>query len=240
VNLILLEPEDFDGADEVCLGGRRGRHIREVHRAHVGDTLKVGALGGRIGTGIVRAIEGDEVRLKVALTEAPPPPSPVTLLLALPRPKCLRRVLQCVVTMGVKRMALFGAYRVEKSYWQTPWLAEAELGEQAALGLEQGRDTMPPVISLHPLFKPFMEDVVDGLAGDGRRLVAHPGTGSVCPCAVEGPVALMIGPEGGFTEYELGLIARKGFEAVTLGPRVLRTEQAVPAFLGRLWSDVPR
>jgi RsmE family RNA methyltransferase len=51
---------------------------------------------------------------------------------------------------------------------------------------------------------------------------------------VPGPVTLAIGPEGGFTDYELECLTGSGFESIILGPRILRTEQAVPAFLGRL------
>ena len=129
---------------------------------------------------------------------------------------------------------MFGAYRVEKNYWSTPWLGETEMDEQVALGLEQARDTVPPVITLHPLFKPFVEDVVPELTRGTRKLLAHPGDGEACPCALRGPVSLAIGPEGGFTEYELGALAAAGFECVAFGSRILRTEQAVPALLGRI------
>lgn len=234
MNMILLYPGDFVAGDRVRLAGRRAEHVRSVHRAESGDTLRVGVIDGKMGTGVVQTVTADTVELSVTLTEAPPAPPPITLLLALPRPKCFRRVLQGVVTLGVKRIALFGAYRVEKSYWKTPWLEEAELSEQVTLGLEQARDTLAPVITQHPLFKPFIEDVVPGLTRDTRRLVAHPGAGTPCPCAVPGPVSLAIGPEGGFTDYELGLLSASGFVPITFGPRILRTEQAVPALLGRI------
>ena len=176
------------------------------------------------------------VEMHVVLTEPPPAPLPVTLLLAMPRPKCFRRILQGATTMGVKRIALFGAYRVEKSYWKSPWLEKLELQRQLVLGLEQARDTVLPIVTLHPLFKPFMEDDVPALTAGTRCLVAHPGDGTVCPVNLQEPVTLAIGPEGGFTDYELGLLKEHGFECITLGQRILRTEQAVPAFLGRLSS----
>jgi len=234
VNLIVLFPEDYIGDGEVRLSGRRALHVREVHRAGTGASLRVGLLNGRTGTGVVREMGGETVDLAVSLTADPPAPLPVTLLLAMPRPKCFRRVIQCVTTLGVKRLALFGAYRVEKSYWQSPWLAGDALREQMILGLEQARDTILPNISLHPHFKPFVEDVVPSLTEGTRRLVAHPGGGGACPAACSAPVSLAIGPEGGFTDYEFNRLVTAGFEPVTLGERILRTEQAVPAFLGRL------
>ncbi len=218
----------------MVLAGRRALHVREVHRAVVGESLRVGVLNGKTGAGVIRESAPDRITMDVNLDGDPPRPLPVTLLLAMPRPKGFRRIMQGVASMGVKRLALFGAFRVEKSYWKSPWLDPEALREQMVLGLEQARDTLLPEVTIHPLFKPFAEDVVPALSGGSRRLVAHPGGGAVCPAAVADPVTLAIGPEGGFTDYEVGLLTGQGFEPVTLGPRILRSEQAVPAFLGRL------
>ncbi|MEI6166254.1 MAG: 16S rRNA (uracil(1498)-N(3))-methyltransferase [bacterium] len=237
MNLILLFPEDFISEHTVVLNGPRLEHIQQVLRAETGQALRVGVLNGRLGTGTITAMSDKGVELKVTLTEPPPAPLQVTLLLAMPRPKCFRRIIQCVTTMGVKRIALFGAYRVEKSYWKSPWLDAAELQRQLVLGLEQARDTVLPQVTLHPLFKTFVEDDLPSLVAGTRCLVAHPGEGGLCPVGLPGPVTLAIGPEGGFTDYELGLLAAGGFEGITLGPRILRTEQAVPALLGRLMGE---
>jgi len=234
MNLILLFPKDFVTEQKVVLQGSRMDHIRQVLRGEVGVSLRVGVFNGLLGTGTIEAMTDQGIEMNVALTEPPPAPLPVTLLLAMPRPKCFRRILQGATTMGVKRIALFGAYRVEKSYWNSPWLEEQELRRQLILGLEQARDTVLPLVTLHPLFKPFMEDDVPVLTAGTRCLVAHPGDGVGCPCGLQEPVSLAIGPEGGFTDYELGLLKELGFESITLGQRILRTEQAVPAFLGRL------
>ena len=234
MNLIVLYPDDVTTEGRVVFAGRRADHVREVHRAGPGESLRVGLLNGMMGTGVVQSVADNRIEMDVTLTQAPPAPLPVTLLLAMPRPKCFRRTIQCATTMGVKRIALFGAYRVEKSYWKSPWLAPDELKAQMILGLEQARDTVLPEITLHPLFKPFVEDEVDTLTRGTRKLVAHPREGAGCPASVVGPVSLAIGPEGGFTEYELGLLMAHGFEPVTLGERILRTEQAVPALLGRV------
>lgn len=234
MNMILLFPADFIDEHTVLLQGSRRDHVREVLRAAPGDTLRVGVLNGLMGMGTITAMTGKGVELSVALTEVPPAPLSVTLLLAMPRPKCFRRILQSATTMGVKRIALFGAYRVEKSYWKSPWLEAPELQRQLVLGLEQARDTVMPRVTVHTLFKPFVEDDVTALAAGTRRLVAHPGDGPVCPSNLQEPVTLAIGPEGGFTDYELGLLIEHRFEAITLGQRILRTEHAVSALLGRL------
>lgn len=234
MNLIIVDENDFVSRCRVKLRDRRAVHIINVHRAMPGDTLRIGKLGGSIGTGTVISQSAGIVELDVKLTD-PPPESPcLTLLLAMPRPKCFRRVLQGIVTSGIKRVAIFGAYRVEKGYWATPWLAPEALHAQVLLGLEQARDTTIPFISLHPEFKPFVEDVLPGLVKGTRMLIAQPGSCPPCPANVHDPVSLAIGPEGGFTTYEVQRLMEAGFEQVSLGPRVLRVEQAVPCLIGRL------
>lgn len=234
MNLILLFPSDFVTSDRVCLDGRRAAHVREVHRAAVGSSLRVGVVGDRIGAGIVTLLTPTSVEMEVCLTEAPPPPLPLTLLLALPRPKALKRILQGVAALGIKRLVLINSVRVEKSYWLTPLLAPSALAEQLVLGLEQSCDTVMPEVLLRRRFKPFVEDEVSALVRDHVALVAHPAATESCPRAVDHRVLLAVGPEGGFVPYEVDLLQTHGFRAVSLGPRRLRVEQVIPALIGRL------
>lgn len=234
MNLILLFDDDFAAPDRVRLGGRRLRHIVEVHRAGPGDVLRVGRVGGRIGRGRIVALSSEEVEMEVHLDAEPPSKLPLRLLLALPRPKALRRVLQTVATMGVSELVLLKSWRVEKSYWSTPLLEDGHLREQLILGLEQGCDTMIPTVTLEKRFKPFVEDRLPAMVQGDTALVAHPTATAPCPRAVGGPVTLAIGPEGGFIPYEIAALEQIGFRAVTLGERILRVEQAIPALIGRL------
>ena len=212
--------------------GRRARHVVEVLRAVPGDRIAVGLLRGRTGEAVVLEASVDQVLLSVNLAGEPPPPSPVSLVLALPRPKILRKVLQAVASMGVKRLALVGTYRVEKSYFGSPLLAPEAIAAELRLGLEQGKDTVPPEVTLHRHFKPFVEDQLDGFFPPGRRarLIAHPGAPALLdalPAGSDGAV-LAIGPEGGFTGYEAETLVSRGFHPFTFGPRPLRVDVAVP------------
>ncbi len=236
MNLILLLPEDgIDGAGRVRLRGRRLRHVLDVQRAAVGDKLRVGLLGGGIGSGRVLLLTPDALEMEVRLDQLPPAPLPLTLILALPRPKVLRRVLRTVSAMGVKRIILLNARRVEKSYWQSPYLEAAAMKEQLLLGLEQARDTVLPEITIRPLFKPFVEEELPELARDTLQLVAHPDAFAECPRNTDRTITLAIGPEGGFIPYEVEKFAGCGFTPVHLGERILSTEMAVPALLARLF-----
>ncbi len=217
------------------LAGRRLKHVLDVHRASVGDELCVGLVNDRIGTGKVIALSESDMEMEVSLERMPPPALPVVLILALPRPKVLRRVLRAVSSMGVKKMILLNSFRVEKSYWKSPALGLESIHEQLVLGLEQSRDTVVPEVRLRPLFKPFFEDELPGLIKGTLSLVAHPNTSVGCPRNVDRPVTLAIGPEGGFIPYEVEQLVNAGFSAIHLGERILPVESAVPALLARLF-----
>jgi RsmE family RNA methyltransferase len=234
MNLLLLSSEDFCSPDMVRISCRRHRHLREILRAGPGQSLRAGLLNGKLGNAEILAQTPEQTTLRVALTEPPPAPAPLTLLLALPRPKVFRRLLQGATTFGIKRIVMLNTARVDKSYWQSPFLAQDALHEQLLLGLEQARDTILPEVLLCPRFRPFVEDQLPQLAADTLRLLAHPASSQPCPSAVAGAVTLAIGPEGGFVPFEVELLTAQGFTAVHLGARPLRVETAVSALLGRL------
>jgi len=235
MNLILFEPADRIAEDRIRLRGRRFTHIASVLRAGEGDELAVGALGGRMGRGIVRALDAEAVELEVVLEREPPAPLPLTLIVALPRPKVLNRVIAAATSMGVKHIVIVNAWRVEKSYWSTPRLAPANLRLQQLLGLEQARDTILPLVETRRLFRQFVEDELPALAAGTRALVAHPGAAEVCPRGLQQPVTLAIGPEGGFIAKEIESLVRAGLTPVTLGERILRVETAIASLAGRLF-----
>ena len=212
-------------------------HIKNVLRLQVGDQLKIGQYGGQLGTGVIETITPDRVELgTVQLTCAPPPKLDVTVILALPRPKVLRRLIMDMTALGVRDIILINSYRTEKSYWQSPLLRR--LDEFVAEGLQQGVDTIAPRITLQKRFKPFVEDELASWIKH-RAIVAHPYDAPSFPeylqqsASASLPDVLCIGAEGGWIDYEIALFAQQGCQAVSMGPRVLRTEAAVNVLLGR-------
>lgn len=236
MNLILLFDEDWvEPAGRVRLEGRRRRHVLEIHRAQVGDELRVGRLDGPVGRGRITLLDDDALEMEVSLEADPPPPLPVTLVLALPRPPVLRRALIAVTSMGVKRIVLIGAAGVEKSFWQSHALAEEALFEQCVLGLEQARDTRMPEVRLRKRFRPFVEDEMEALLVGTRGFVAQPAPTAAAPRGLAGSLLLAVGPESGWNSYELASLEAAGLERISLGDRPLRVETALPALLARLF-----
>src|SRR3989338_6930161 len=236
MNLILLSPDDFiNPKTRVRLDDRRYIHIRDIHRAKTGDELSVGLIDGRMGTGKIASLTGNAIEMDISLNRQPPAPFPVTLILALPRPNILKRTLQSAGAMGVKKIFLIHSNRVEKSFWLSPVLQPEKIREQLILGLEQGRDTVLPDVQLRKKFKPFLEDELPGLIRGTRALVAHPQAEKECPRALNKPVTLIIGPEGGFIPYEIKKLTELGLIPVHLGDRILRVENAIVALLAKLY-----
>ncbi len=235
MNLVLLHPEDLVGPDRARLTGRRLQHVREVHRAKVGDDLTVGLMGGLMGKGRVLRLDDKALELDFTLDQEPPPKLPLTLVIAVPRPKVLNRVVAAAASLGVARIVLVNAWKVEKAYWASPKMKPESLREQLILGLEQAKDTVLPELQLARLFRPFVENELPGLVAGGTGLLAHPGDGGATPEVMAAPITLAIGPEGGWIEAEVQSLRSAGLKPLDLGPRILRTETALAALVGKLF-----
>ena len=234
MNLLVLKAEDISNGVAVVTG-RQLDHVFDIHNAKKGEAINVGLLNGPMGNGKILSIDSTKMSLELTLNIPPPKPLPLTMILALPRPKMLRRILQTISAMGVKELYLVNSNRVEKSYWQSPFLSPESIEEQLILGLEQAKDTILPNIHLRKLFKPFVEDELFKIAEDSLSLVAHPTTDIRCPIDCDISVTLAIGPEGGFIPYEIDLFKKHGFKSTHIGERILRVESAIPAIISRLF-----
>jgi RsmE family RNA methyltransferase len=235
VNLLLFSAADRLDDQHIRVTGRRLQHLQQVLGAAIGDELRVGELNGLAGFARILDISNQQATLSVDLSEAPPAKLPLCLVLALPRPKMLRRILRNVAELGVDQLHLINSYRVEKSYWQTPVLQDEALHGYLLQGLEQSRDTVPPRLTCHRRFKPFVEDLLPKMTSNRHSLLAHPGNHPPCPRDPQQNTLLVIGPEGGFIPYEVEKLEQAGCQTVSLGPRILRVENALTALLGRLF-----
>ena len=236
MNLILLDQHDFTENNNALLKGRRAEHAISVLNTEVGKTIKVGLVNGNIGQGQIISIEDKCITLKIDnLNITPPSPLPITLIVAMQRPKTMKKILQSATAMAVKKFYIIETWKVEKSYWTSPLLLPENIEEQLRLGLEQGGDTVLPEIIIKKRFKPFVEDELPEILKGTTGLVAHPTGEKPCPHQAQKKVTLAIGPEGGFTDYEVEKFTDEGMKAVNIGKRTLRSEFAVTAILGKLF-----
>lgn len=234
MNLLLFAKEERSNGNRVSVKDRRHRHIQSILKSKVGDTLRVGEIDGLIGLGKILSTGDSETVFECMLNQSPPPPLELRLIVGLPRPKFVKRILQVCSMLGIKDLHLINSYRVDKVYWSCEQLEADSIKDSLLLGLEQSRDTLLPRVHQHRLFKPFVEDELPALARGTSAYVAHPVANAECPRNTKGPITLAIGPEGGFIDYEIDLFAKAGLEPVTVGPRILQVETAITALISRL------
>jgi RsmE family RNA methyltransferase len=236
VNLILVEERDLISADRVRLSDARAAHLLNVLRVVPGQAVRVGLLDGALGVGTVETARDGQVTMRCVFELEIPPRPRVDVLLALPRPKVMRRLWAQLAALGVGRITLTNAERVERHYFDTHVLTEACYRSLLIEGLQQARDTRLPAVSIHRQFRILIEDHLDGFFSEGIRLVADPsGVTSIGEALSDHRnrrrVLLAVGPEGGWNDFELSLLEAHGFHRVGLGTRTLRVDTACTALL---------
>lgn len=226
MNLILLDGDQPSP--------RQCRHLVGVLGVEVGRRVRVGRRRGPRGWARVTAVDGERVTLELEALDEPPARPPTSLIAAVPRPKVVPRLIAAAASLGVDRVELTRAWRVDKSYFGSPALAPGALDAAAVLGCEQGGHTWVPDVVVHRLFR----DLIAAAPAADLALVAHPGA----PTSIEQAATalgtrtalLAIGPEGGWIEREVDGLRDAGFVPVRSGAAVLRSEVAAAVLLGQL------
>lgn len=198
------------------------------------QTVRIGIVDGPIGIGTVQEVSAESVALSCAFEPAPPDRPRVDLLLALPRPKVMRRLWAQLAALGVGRVMLTNASKVERDYFGTHFLSPEIYRPLLIEGLQQARDTRLPIVSIHRQFRPLVEDELEAIAGDALRLMADPGEGDFrlkAAATREQRILLAVGPEGGWNDFERTMLEARGFQPFSMGSRTLRTDTACIALL---------
>ena len=265
MNRILFNADELDADGRATFGGARAEHVLTILHGEVGQTLKTGVVDGLIGTGVIERIEGEMVTMKCVHDREAPPPW-IDLILAPPRPRAMKRLLPQLAAMGVGRIVLVGAAKVEKAFWGAQLLKEAIYRPLLVDGLMQAGTTALPTIQIERAFGRWLEGgrFEEQFGGQKDRIVAHPSSISNVDndpnapndpndpndlndlndpndpkglkSAMDRPI-IAIGPEGGWTDDEVSRLEAHGFRRMSLGPRILRTDTATIALLARLMPE---
>ncbi|MBL7115944.1 MAG: 16S rRNA (uracil(1498)-N(3))-methyltransferase [Kiritimatiellae bacterium] len=233
MNRILIRPEELRNNASVHLSDQRATHVLQVLRARPGQQVRVGLLNGATGTAIIQKTSNTSVQLECCFNGPTPPLPRIDVLLALPRPKVMRRLWAPLAMLGVHRIILTNAAKVERNYFDTHWLTPETYTPRLIEGLAQSGDTRVPEVTIARRFKPLLEDALETLCPSPTlKLCAHPAEDrALPPINNTQQVLLAIGPEGGWTEFELSLLEENGFHQMALGWRRLRTDIACTALL---------
>jgi len=239
MNLILVHTDELDDENHCVLSGERARHIREVLKAGPGQSVRIGLLNGPFGSGTVERVDPHAVVLNCVFEQKIPPKPRIDLLLAMPRPKVMKRLWAQLSALGIGRIVLLRADKVERYYFDSHVIEPEFYRNLLFEGLQQARCTHCPEVMVRPLFKPFVEDELDPLFSNHLRLLADPsGTerlGSLLASSnMTDRVLLAIGPEGGWTPYELKLLLDHDFQLFGMGRRILRSDTAAIGLISML------
>ena len=246
MNRILFEKDEIvDGI--ATFGGERAEHVMNVLHGEVGQILKTGEIGGFIGTGVITGITRppssvSSPEITVACSHDKRSLRPwVDLILAPPRPRVMKRLLPQLATMGVGRIFLVGAKKVEKDFWGATLLKPENYRPLRIDGLMQAGTSILPTLETRRNFRKFVKEELDTLWPEAKRIVAHPYDGNR---TIEQPersnnraILLAVGPEGGWTDEEVTLLGEHGFARYSLGSRILRTDTATIALLAQLMKE---
>ncbi|MFH2035112.1 MAG: RsmE family RNA methyltransferase [Candidatus Zixiibacteriota bacterium] len=234
-----MTDKDLKNNDRYILTDHRARHIIDILKPNLGDTVEIGFVNGPIGTAIVEKITDSDVILYPEILKRPPEIKPdITLICALPRPQTVKKVLLAASTMGVRAIHFIRANRVEKSFYHSPLLEKANYLPFLIDGLSQGKLTRLPEVTIHHKFKPFFEDFFPTeMEANAIKLLPEPNTNvylSSITITYNCPIVVAVGPEGGWVPFEIESMMKLGFTPFKLSRSILRVEQAVIAVLSQI------
>ena len=149
MNLLTFYESELTEQGFFKVQGVRARHLVDVLKVAEGTRVRVGQVGGGIGLAEVRAISSSEVALEVVALESPASTSNFSLVLALPRPQTLKKILELLAPMDVSTLYLVPAARVEKSYFSSVVLQEDKMEQHLRLGCEQAISTKLPKVVIY-------------------------------------------------------------------------------------------
>jgi len=230
-------PGGYAVGETVELTGAEGRHAATVRRLGVGDRFVVTDGEGAYAAVTVTAAAKDRLTAHIDAAGDRPRPDPrVTVVQALPKSDRGEQTVDALTEAGADRIVPWQAARCV-ARWRTGatdksakalarWRAAArEAGKQAR------RLHLPEVNDLHDTAALVAETERVRAAG-GAVWVLHESATEPLPAALAaaadtaGELMLIVGPEGGVAEEELGRLTAAGAAAVRLGPQVLRTALA--------------
>ncbi len=216
---LLVSPAEL-AVGELWIDGDRHRHLFRARRLAVGERLRLVDGAGRARRADVERLEHGRALLRLSSTETVPGPHrDLELLVAPPRPPRATWLVEKATELGVAAIRFVGGERAPRRYGETTL---GRLRRVAVAALEQSQQARLPELSgVHD-----WRELESLLAGSGDRLRLERGGAAWRPGTGAGRLALVIGPEGGWSEAETAALDELGCRATALGPSVLRVETA--------------
>lgn len=236
MNQLLIHPDEIEENTAIITSKAKITHVKKCLKKYSsGSIIKVGILNSAMGNAKVIKADNSQLILELDCKTLPPEPLPLTLVAALPRPKVFKKIIQYSTALGIKKLFFVRTWKVEKSFFQSPELLDQNINNNLMLGLEQSRDTIIPKVQIYKLFKPFVEDILPSISDGSSKITAHPYAQDFSINDKSSNVTLFLGPEGGFTEYEIQMLEKIGFSTYSFTDRILKIETALSYITAKLF-----
>jgi RsmE family RNA methyltransferase len=245
LNLVLFEPAEI--SKPLSRSDPRACHVLDVLRRNPGDSFDAGLVNGPRGKATLTAVKLEALTLTFAWGEAPPPLSPLTLLIGLPRPQTARKILQDATALGAGAIHFVATERTEPSYADSTLWSSGEWRRHLLAGAAQAfctrlpevtfaREITEAIAALPPQTIRVALDNYEAPASLASTLKQFTTANSAPPASPT--VVLALGSERGWAAAERDLLRANGFALAHLGSRVLRTETACIAAIAIVKSTL--
>jgi len=229
MNRILFERDEPHALER---GDSRFNHIATVLKSRPGDTLLTGIVDGPKGTATIQEMSSDRIVLSCEFDRPEEPgPAELTCMLGHPRPIVLKRILKDLTTVGVNTIIVTGTELGEKSYLSSNLWRPSGMRRFLVDGASQAGFTRLPVVQREYTVRRAIDRAIsDTPDADLLLLDTQPDAVPLDRWNANSPrVIYACGSERGWSENERELFAAAGFQAASMGPRILRTETAAVA-----------
>ena len=237
MNWIVFEKSELEN-ESLMLCDERADHIISVLKLSCGDKVRVNCINGLKGSATIFSINGRKVHLKCELKKESNR-STIDLIIAMPRPKVMKRLWAQIAAIGVNRVFIINSQRVEQSYFDSHVLKFDNYHRLLIEGLSQSGESHIPEVKIYNKFNSLFDDITYINYSNHLKLLANPFAKFTIYDKSKiikefGKILIAIGPEGGWVQSEMASFTKNKFEQVTLGKRVLRSDTAVIGLLNLL------
>lgn len=231
MNICLFKQEEIN--QPLSIKDERGEHIIKILHKKEGDIFSAGIINGKAGLAVITKIDEQGIHFSFKSETEGKPLYPLKMIIGLPRPIQLKRLLRDIAALGVCEVHLTGTELGEKSYMQSNLVEHGTAYQMLVDGTVQAASTHVPELYLHKTLPECLSYIEEKSGSNELKLCLD----NVNPCGSlmnvlqnqkEKPESIIaaIGSERGWTQKERELLEKAGYLRVGMGPRVMRTETA--------------
>lgn len=244
-NIHLLENLDNYQVSDVVTINRS--QIKLGFEPNLAQILKIGSWGDDYGFGVnflVKLIDksNEHFKFEVVSVEASKRAPEIILLVSVPRPQILKRLLESLAYYPVKELILFPSEKSEKSYLSSRYLRSQEIEDRLKIGSMQAGYSFRSKVSIEKnIYEALSKNAVKE---SSLKLLAEPNCSNLISDLLSAKTVpknrniiscISIGPEAGWSLSELDLFKSNGFQSITLSDSVLRVDTAALVVLSQFY-----